>query len=1264
MADQIINTLGFNVDEALGALARLDTALKTSGAAFTAFGNVLSNFNGQATEALKTMRSLASAATRLSGAMAGSQAAQPAAAAATPNTTGSQLWLPPALAAARQQQQQLNQLNQNLNQMANNANKAGQGLNNAGKQGAAGMRGANRETENLTVSLRTLNRVIMTQFIVRVMSQVRDLLKEAVQESMRFQTAIANIQTIAPRFGDALTGATDPTRFQSLTNEVAQFAKTYNISLDQAASGLYETISAQFTSVGQRTDLMRAAMKLSRVAVMDFDDAVALLTGTINAYGMDTSEADALSMKFFKTMELGTVRGKELADTLGQVIPIAAELGVSIDEINAAMVTLTIGGMDAHKSVTAMRAAMTAFLKPSDDMKAAIREMGFTDPKQLMAASGGFQEGMQAITDAAQGASLAVAASFRNVRAMTSVFRLTSQEGAQSYADALEVMKTTTPEVMDSILKEFEKVDANQLGKQWNALKVNLTQDFGSVLVKMGKDMFDMAGGADKLSAAIIAMTTALAPVVIILSAVAAAMLLASMAAGALVAPVVLLAAAVGALAGFNTYATLRNIQNIRAESQARREAVQENLRDMSEVARKARELETQQAKTDYGQWEKAASSIRRNYFKALDELKTKNEEITSHSRQTMESMIAAQERIVSAYRNAANANVKAVQDSQNRVMTLESQYADTSFKYAQQNASIYERANAYRGRALQLAREASAQLARARTPDDIQSALSAFQRADGVAKEAESIAQGTKNVQLKEDAERAVLSVMQQQLTAEKALQRTQAQAAQENAARAAKEQARVNEMKALQKSILDDMKGFDKNEARDPRALAAQEARLRANVARFQELSMQGQTVDVSTLLGLDSLQRKVEMALEGGASQVQVQELYSTPETFADFRRQVEQGIGPVRVLIERASALDPQLQRDMQGMSATERVDYLSNTLDQSMKDVIDYNAMGRELSVTRAAIAGFSRTAGEGFKKWAEDAHNANVSLKGLTVWSDVSKQPLKDEAQRFVDAAAEFTKPGARPTDRDFTELEAAYKRYLEVITPSEEQKVMLDNFFQDIESMKSAAQRESDIQRGMDAQRENVTWAEQRIGDIQAALKAAKEEAERTRVGTEAAYKGASNAQRAVKGVAQTDMTPLTTGIWNAATAMWSLASASAAVMEPTTVTPDSGEVLQSANGGQVRWLASGGRVGTDTVPAMLSPEEFVVKASSARKFASQLIAMNAGSRPVFRGDGGSVTNIGDINVSVQSGGSGRQTARTIATELRRELRRGTSTL
>jgi hypothetical protein len=149
----------------------------------------------------------------------------------------------------------------------------------------------------------------------------------------------------------------------------------------------------------------------------------------------------------------------------------------------------------------------------------------------------------------------------------------------------------------------------------------------------------------------------------------------------------------------------------------------------------------------------------------------------------------------------------------------------------------------------------------------------------------------------------------------------------------------------------------------------------------------------------------------------------------------------------------------------------------------------------------------------------------------------------------------------------------------------------------------------------------------------------------------------GAKAAQTSLSAIPS--MASLAGDIQLAATAMWDLAAASWSVQAPPTA-------LTAAKG-RIAWnfLSLGGQAqGTDVIPAMLSPGEVVINAASARKFAAQLTAINAGVQPVYRSEGGSVTNIGDINVTVTGGGTSRQTARSIAAELRRELRRGTATL
>lgn len=98
---------------------------------------------------------------------------------------------------------------------------------------------------------------------------------------------------------------------------------------------------------------------------------------------------------------------------------------------------------------------------------------------------------------------------------------------------------------------------------------------------------------------------------------------------------------------------------------------------------------------------------------------------------------------------------------------------------------------------------------------------------------------------------------------------------------------------------------------------------------------------------------------------------------------------------------------------------------------------------------------------------------------------------------------------------------------------------------------------------------------------------------------------------------------------------------------------------------GGEAKNYATGGPVfspsGTDTIPAMLSPGEYVWDANTTRQFYPLISAIHARSAsPVYKASGGSVTNIGDINLNISGGGTAEQTTRDIVYRIRRELRRG----
>ena len=149
---------------------------------------------------------------------------------------------------------------------------------------------ADKAAAKFIVSWETLSRVVMTQAIVRALSAMRDAMHEAFDSNLQFMTRVAEIQSVAPGVGTSL---------DSISQHLAELSRQFNIPLAQVAEAQYQAISNQFTSTAQQTEVLTAAFKLSKVAVMDAGAAVNLVAGTLNAYRMSSSQAEEVAAKFF-----------------------------------------------------------------------------------------------------------------------------------------------------------------------------------------------------------------------------------------------------------------------------------------------------------------------------------------------------------------------------------------------------------------------------------------------------------------------------------------------------------------------------------------------------------------------------------------------------------------------------------------------------------------------------------------------------------------------------------------------------------------------------------------------------------------------------------------------------------------------------------------------------------------------------------------------------------------------------------------------------
>src|SRR5208282_2565666 len=218
---------------------------------------------------------------------------------------------------------------------------------------------------------------------------------------------------------DGTAGSMEP-----LKRQIADLATQFNFPIAQVAEAEYQAVSAQFTSTAQRADVMSASMKLAKIGCMELSTSVTLIASALNAYGMSSSQADTVAAKFFQTVKDGKVRGEELAASLGKVMPVAAELGVSLDEVNTAIVQLTVAGVKAPEASTSLRSALMALIKPSADLRKELRQLGYDSGEQIIAALG-LNGALNALRNSTDGQIASAVKLVPNIRAINTVLRET-----------------------------------------------------------------------------------------------------------------------------------------------------------------------------------------------------------------------------------------------------------------------------------------------------------------------------------------------------------------------------------------------------------------------------------------------------------------------------------------------------------------------------------------------------------------------------------------------------------------------------------------------------------------------------------------------------------------------------------------------------------------------------------------------------------------------------------------------------------------------
>lgn len=194
-----------------------------------------------------------------------------------------------------------------------------------------------------------------------------------------FGTAIAEVSTLV-----------DEATFSTAT--MAKITRTLALQFGGKApveaKALYQIISAGASNAEEATALLVQTNKLALGGVTDLTTAADGLTTAMNVYAAQGLTAKDASDALFVAMKGGKTTIGELSEAMGRVLPTAGALGISFDEMLAAISAVTLGGLKTREAVTGLKAALAGVQKPTAEAGKEAKRLGIQFDAATLRAKG------------------------------------------------------------------------------------------------------------------------------------------------------------------------------------------------------------------------------------------------------------------------------------------------------------------------------------------------------------------------------------------------------------------------------------------------------------------------------------------------------------------------------------------------------------------------------------------------------------------------------------------------------------------------------------------------------------------------------------------------------------------------------------------------------------------------------------------------------------------------------------------------------------
>jgi TP901 family phage tail tape measure protein len=335
-----------------------------------------------------------------------------------------------------------------------------------------------REFGKLEVSLKTISKVSATAATGAAVA-INVLAVKSLEAFKGYQSALTDMGKVTSR------------SLSDISAEVMGLDASLGDSTE-LMRGYYQVISAGVKGASNQIDNLTASSKLAKAAHVDQAETIKAVTKVMAGYEGEIKSATSATDLLLAIEKQGQTQVSELVPVIGELASVSHLLNINTSELGGAFAQITQTAGNTAQAATQYRGILDALIKPTADMAALLKKMGYESGeaaiKQL-----GFVGVLKKVDEATGGSTVKLGKLISSQEGLKG-FTAVAANGFQNVSDKITEVGKATGET-DAAFKRYEKTIEGA------SAKLNATMNKG--LIELGEKL------APAASKAVDGMTTA-----------------------------------------------------------------------------------------------------------------------------------------------------------------------------------------------------------------------------------------------------------------------------------------------------------------------------------------------------------------------------------------------------------------------------------------------------------------------------------------------------------------------------------------------------------------------------------------------------------------------------------------------------------------------------------------------------------------------------------------------------------------------------------